>query len=297
MTETVINASNPSAVVRGSFPETADRGASEVVIKPLDLSRLRRVRVIPTLLIDGRGRLVKTVRFRKRTYIGDPINAVKIFNNKEVDELVLLDIDATKERRPPNYDLIEDIVSEAFMPVAYGGGIRLMEQIARLYRCGIEKIVLSSALVDGSGLIATASARYGAQAIAVCLPVKRSIFGRSAVRVVDGQRDLAGTPEDWARRVVAAGAGELIVYSVDRDGAYSGYDVPLLKQIAAAVDVPVVACGGARGLEDFREAIVDGGCSAVAAGSLFVYRSETRGVLISYPSQEDLRREIFERLI
>lgn len=258
--------------------------------------RLRRVRVMPTLLIDGRGRLVKTVKFGKRTYIGDPINAVKIFNDKEVDELVLLDIDAAKDGREPSYGLIEDIVGEALMPVAYGGGILAMNQIERLYRCGIEKIVLSSALTDGTALVAEASRRYGAQAVVVCLPVKRSMIGKSTVRVVSLSRSIDGAPDAVARRIVEAGAGELLVYSVDRDGTYAGYDLPLLKKIAAAVDVPVVACGGARGLDDFRDAIVEAGCSAVAAGSLFVYRSDTRGVLISYPTQEDLRREIFERL-
>lgn len=171
-----------------------------------------------------------------------------------------------------------------------------IEQIVRLYDCGIEKVVLSSALIDGSDLIATAAARYGAQAIVVCLPVKRSFMGKSTVRVFGAKREIAGTPAEVARRVVAAGAGEVIIYSVDRDGTFAGYDIPLVQQIAAAVDVPVVACGGARGLDDFRQAIAEAGCSAVAAGSLFVYRSETRGVLISYPRQEDLRREIFEKL-
>lgn len=261
-----------------------------------DRPRLRRVRVIPTLLIDGKGRLVKTVRFGKRTYIGDPINAVKIFNNKEVDELVLFDIDASKERREPDYPLIEDIVSEAFMPVAYGGGIMSLEQIERLYHCGIEKVVLSSVLDSESGLIRQAAARYGAQAIVVCLPVKRSMLGAYSVRVVSGGRALKGSPESIAQDVVSAGAGEIIVYSIDRDGAYSGYDLGLLRQITAAVDVPVVACGGARGLDDFRLAILEAGCSALAAGSLFVYRSDTRGVLISYPHQADLQRDVFEKL-
>lgn len=257
---------------------------------------LRRVRVIPTLLIDGKNRLVKTIGFGKRTYIGDPINAVKIFNTKEVDELVLLDIDAAKERREPRYELLEDIVSEAFMPVAYGGGIMLLDQVERLFHCGIEKVVLSSTLTTGTDLIAQAAARYGAQAVVVCLPVKNSMFGSQGVRVLSGTRAIDGTPVEVAQRVVEAGAGELIIYSVDRDGGYSGYDIPLLKKIATTVKVPVVACGGARDLSDVRAAVVEGNCSAAAAGSMFVYRSKTRGVLISYPSENDLRREVFERL-
>jgi cyclase len=257
---------------------------------------MRRVRVMPTLLIDGRGRLVKTVRFGKRTYIGDPINAVKIFNTKEVDELVLFDIDATREGRAPNYELIADIVGEAFMPVGYGGGIRAMGEIERLYKCGIEKVVLSSAIADGTGLIEAAAARYGVQAVAVCLQVKRSLLGGYGVRAASGTRALSLTPEAAAQMVVAAGAGELIVYAIDRDGSFGGYDLGLLGRVAQAVDVPVVACGGARSVEDFRAAVVEGGCSAVAAGSLFVYQSGNRGVLISYPSQDELKGKLFSRL-
>jgi cyclase len=256
----------------------------------------RRVRVVPTLLIDGGGRLVKTVRFGKRTYIGDPVNAVKIFNTKQVDELVLLDIDATKESRPPNYSLIEDIVGEAFMPVAYGGGIHDIGAIQALYQCGIEKVVLSSALANGTSLVAQAAERYGAQAVVACLPVKRSLFGKYGVRVAGGTRGMDGAPADIARKAVEAGAGEVIVYSIDRDGTFDGYDLALLQQVSRAVGVPVVACGGARHLSDVREAIVDAGCSAAAAGSMFVYQAKGRGVLISYPRQAELVAEVFERL-
>ena len=256
----------------------------------------RRIRVIPTLLRDGRGRLVKTVKFDKRTYIGDPINAVRIFNGKEVDELLLLDIDATREGRAPDYGAIEEIVSEAFMPVGYGGGIRTMDEIARLFECGIEKVVLSSAVADNLDLIEQASTRFGAQSVAVCLQVKRSLMGRYSVRFNSGATGSGETPEAFARAVVARGAGELIVYSIDRDGAYKGYDIELLRTVADAVDVPVVACGGARDIAGFRDAIVDGGCSAVAAGSLFVYRSAGQGVLISYPSQAELTRELFDKV-
>jgi len=268
----------------------------KVAVREGGSTPVRRRRVIPTLLIDATGRLVKTVRFGKRTYIGDPINAVKIFNLKEVDELVLLDIDASRDRRAPNYALIEDIVSEAFMPVAYGGGIQSIEEIEKLYKGGIEKVILSSCLADGEQLIREAAQRYGGQAVTVCLPAKHGLLGREGVRLVSGTRPLAGRAEDHARRVVAGGAGELIVYSIDRDGAYAGYDLDLLRRIASAVDVPVVACGGARDLADFRAALTDAGCSAVAAGSMFVYHSERRGVLISYPSQAELAEKVFKGL-
>lgn len=255
----------------------------------------RRIRVIPTLTIDGRGRLVKTVRFDKRTYIGDPINAVRIFNGKEVDELLLLDIDATKEGRAPDYAAIEEIVSEAFMPVGYGGGIRSMDEVTRLFQCGIEKVVISSAAAN-LDLIREASHRFGAQSVAVCLQVKRGLMGGYSVRFNSGATGSGEKPEDFARKVVAAGAGELIVYAIDRDGAYKGYDLPLLQAVSSAVDVPVVACGGARNIDDFRAAVCEAGCSAVAAGSLFVYRSAGQGVLISYPSQAELTKDLFDKV-
>jgi cyclase len=256
-------------------------------------SAVRRRRVIPTLLIDGRGRLVKTVRFGKRTYIGDPINAVKIFNLKEVDELILLDIDASRQGRPPNYALVEDIVSEAFMPVGYGGGIRSLVHIENLYERGIEKVVLSSCLTDAEQLVSEAAQRYGGQAVTVCLPVTHNLFGRESVRLLSGARAMSGHVEEIARRVVDKGAGEVMVYSIDRDGTYAGYDIDLLRRVSAAADVPVVACGGARDLADFHAALTFGGCSAVAAGSMFVYQQGGRGVLISYPSQADLAQTVF----
>jgi cyclase len=252
----------------------------------------RRVRVIPTLLIDNDGRLVKTVGFGKRTYIGDPINAVKIFNEKEVDELILMDIDASRDGRAPNYHLISDIVSEAFMPIGYGGGITSEDQIAQLYKCGIEKVVLSSVLRQGTDLITSAARRFGAQAVTVCLPVKKLMLRGQRVQVMQGKTALPGTPEEIARRVTKAGAGEIILYSVDRDGTYQGYDLDLLARVASAVDVPVVACGGASGLPDFVRAVSDGQASAVAAGSLFVYQSGRRGVLINHPSAAQLDAEL-----
>jgi imidazole glycerol-phosphate synthase subunit HisF len=257
---------------------------------------VRRIRVIPTLLIDRDGRLVKTVRFGARTYIGDPINAVRIFNQKQVDELLLLDIDATRDGREPNYGVIEDIVSEAFMPVGYGGGVRSVDQIGTLLRLGLEKVVLSSAAFEMPALVTEAASRFGDQAIVVCLEVKRSLFGSYGVKTRSGSKDTGETPEAAAKGLVARGAGEIIVYSIDRDGTWQGYDVALLARVAAAVGVPVVACGGASGLADLRAAVADAGCSAVAAGSLFVYQGKGRGVLITYPSQQTLAAEVFSGL-
>ena len=258
--------------------------------------RIRRARIIPTLLIDGRGRLVKTVKFGNRTYIGDPINAVRIFNTKEVDEIVLIDIDATRERRAPNYAALEDIAGEAFMPLGYGGGIRTLDDVARLYQCGIEKVILSSALHDGPALIEGVAARYGAQAAVVCLPVKKKLLGGYRVVLGGGVSALGETPQACAAAAAAAGAGEIIVYAMDRDGTFSGYDLDLLSRVARSVAVPVVACGGARNLDDLRGALLEGGCSAAAAGSMFVYQSQQRGVLISYPPQRELVEKVYKKL-
>lgn len=252
----------------------------------------RRVRVIPTLLIDRDGRLVKTVKFGKRTYIGDPINAVRIFNSKEVDELVLIDIDASVDGRPPPYDRIAEIASEAFMPVAYGGGLKTEEEIARTIGCGVEKVILSGALARGTGLIETAARRWGGQAITVCLPVGRNWRGRQQVRLAQGRKPLQDDLDTALSRVTKAGAGEIIVYAIDRDGTWDGYDTDLCAQVSRATALPVVACGGAGNLTHMRDA-VRAGCAAVAAGSMFVYQGKGRGVLISYPGQDRLRIELY----
>lgn len=249
----------------------------------------RRVRVIPVLLIDRDGRLVKSVKFGRRTYIGDPINAVRIFNTKRVDELVLVDIDASADQRDPDYGLISEIASEAFMPVAYGGGLNTIARIERAMECGIEKVMLSSVIGQGTALVEQAAARWGSQAISVCLPLRRSWLGRPQVAVLQGNKALPGSPAEIARAVTSAGAGEIIAYSIDRDGTWNGYDIELLRQISEATTAPVVACGGAGSLEDFRRAVVEGGCAAVAAGSMFIYQAKGRGVLISYPSEQKFR--------
>lgn len=257
----------------------------------------RQIRVIPTLLIDGRGRLVKSVKFGKRTYIGDPINAVRIFNTKEVDELILIDIDASAERRGPAYNLIADIASEAFMPVAYGGGLTTEDQIADIIDSGVEKAIISSALALGTGLVERAAQRWGSQAVTVCLPVGRNWYGREQVRLIRGKQPLKDSVVGCARRVTEAGAGEILVYSIDRDGTWGGYDCDLLARVTAATSVPVVACGGAGQLAHFRNAVLHAGCAAVAAGSMFIYQSEGQGVLINYPSQERLGEELFSQLL
>jgi cyclase len=255
-----------------------------------------RARVIPTLLIDRDGRLVKTVKFGRRTYIGDPINAVRIFNTKEVDELILMDIDASADRRDPPYARIADIASEAFMPVAYGGGLFTQEQIGRSINCGVDKVILSGTLALGTDLISAAARRWGSQAITVCLPIGRNWRGRQQVRVQRGKKTLTDDLETLVAEVTAAGAGEIIIYDIERDGTWAGYDIELCARAAAATPLPVVACGGAGFITHFREVVSGSGCAAIAAGSLFVFQGKDRGVLISYPTQDRLHAELYNHL-
>ena len=245
-------------------------------------------RVIPLLLLKGRG-LVKTVRFKEPVYIGDPRNAVRIFNEKEVDELPLLDIAATPKGRGPQFDLVREIVSEAFMPVAYGGGVRSVEDARALFSVGVEKVVVATAATEDPDFVARAADAFGSQSVVVCLDVKRTVFGRYEVLTHGGKKATRQNPVDFARRMEELDAGELVVNATDQDGTMAGYDLALLKDATGTVKVPVIACGGAGRLEDFSAAIHLGNASAVAAGSFFVFHGATRAVLISYPPPGDLR--------
>lgn len=246
-----------------------------------------RHRVIPALLLSGRG-LVKTTKFAKPQYIGDPINAVRIFNDKEVDELLFLDITATREGRGPQFDLIEDVARECFMPFAYGGGVRDRDTMARLFALGVEKIALNSAAIQMPQLVEQAASAFGSQSVIVSIDVKKRFLGGYEVFSHSGTRGTGLTPVDHARRMAQCGAGEILVNSVDRDGTMTGYDVDLVRSVAQTVNVPVVACGGAGKLEDFAAAVRDGGASAVAAGSMFVFQGRHRAVLITYPDYREL---------
>lgn len=239
-------------------------------------------RILPVLLLQDGG-LVKTRNFKDPVYIGDPINAVRIFNEKEVDELVLLDIAATREGRDPHYDMIRDIVSESFMPIGYGGGIRNLDQIHHLYQTGVEKIVINSAMLDFE-LLTKAASKYGNQAVSLSLDVKKAFFGGYSAYTHNGSIKVKTPLVSLAQQLVDAGAGEIIVQSIDREGTMSGYDTELIRLISDAVDVPVVASGGAGTIEHLRDAIYEGHASAVAAGSLFVFKGKHRAVLISYPT-------------
>lgn len=248
-----------------------------------------RTRVIPCLLLKNGG-LVKTRGFAEPKYVGDPINAVKIFNEKEVDELVFLDISATPAGRPPSFELIRDIAAEAFMPFAYGGGVTSVEEVKRLVGLGAEKVVVDSAAVARPELVREAAEVVGSQSLVVAIDVKRSLLGRYEVVTHSGARRAGLDPVAWAQQVESLGAGEILVNSVDRDGTMKGYDLALLRKVTSAVRVPVVACGGAGGLADLRAAVAEGGASAVAAGSLFVFHGKHRAVLITYPDYRELEQ-------
>lgn len=251
-----------------------------------------RPRVIPTLLLKDKG-LVKTVKFSKPTYIGDPINAVKIFNEMEADELVFLDVSATNENRTPSFDLIKQIGDEAFMPFAVGGGIKNIADIKKIISAGAEKIVINSAAFYNKNLIDEAASVIGSQSIIVSIDVKKNFFGKYEVYVNGGKKNTSISPEKYAEEFAKKGAGEILLNSIDKDGTMSGYDLTLIKSVSSAVDIPVVACGGAGKKEDFTAAI-NFGASAVAAGSMFVYYGSRKGVLINYPEKEELNK-IFNR--
>ncbi len=242
-----------------------------------------RARVIPCLLLRGHG-LVKTRKFKDSVYVGDPVNAVRIFSEKEVDELVILDIDASREGREPNYELVAEIAGECFMPVAYGGGIRTLAQARKLIRCGIEKVVINSASIESTDFIREIADVFGSQAVVGSIDAKKTLLGGHRVFVKSGTIDAKVKPEDHATVLEQAGVGEIFLNSIDCDGQMQGFDLPLIQKVARSVNVPLVACGGAGNVEHLREAIIEGGASAVAAGSMFVFHGKHRAVLINYPS-------------
>jgi len=250
-----------------------------------------KTRVIPVLLIKDGG-LIKTIGFGKEKYVGDPINAIRIFNEKEVDELVLLDIMASKEKRNPPFERIEEVVSECFMPLCFGGGVNDIEDMSRIFGLGIEKIALNHILLFDLGFLKRSAEQFGSQSVVASIDVKKNLWGNYKVYShVDG-RTMDRDPIEFAREIEEAGAGEIFLNSVDMDGTFNGYDLRLVKDVSEAVDIPVIACGGAGTIADLRDAAKIGGASAVAAGSMFVFHGKHRAVLINYPSYRELEREI-----
>jgi len=246
-----------------------------------------KTRVIPTLLLRGAG-LVKTTGFRKPVYVGDPINAIRIFNEKEVDELVLLDITASRADKGPAFNTIENIASECFMPVAYGGGISSVDEIRKILGAGIEKVVINTAALVNPQLVRDAAKEFGSQAIVVSMDVKRKWLGRYEVYRDGGSKPAGLEPVLYARQIQDLGAGEILLTAIDRDGTMKGYDIELIAKVSSAVSIPVIASGGAGSVTDFGLASKQGGAAAVAAGAMFVFQGPHRAVLITYPSQVEL---------
>lgn len=244
-------------------------------------------RVIPCLLFNGTG-LVKTVQFKKPKYVGDPINAIRIFNDKEVDELIFLDITATAQDSPPAFEIIGKIASECFMPVCYGGGIRRIEDIEKILGLGMEKVSIGSYAVERPAFVREASAIFGSQSLVVCIDVAAKMSGRYEVVTHNGKRKRGMNPVEHAVRMEDMGAGEILVNAVDRDGTMAGYDMDLVRSIGENVSIPVTACGGAGSLKDIRDVIELAGASAGSAGSLFVFYGKHHAVLINYPERKDM---------
>ena len=244
-----------------------------------------RPRIIPCLLLKDLG-LVKTVKFKNPTYIGDPMNAIRIFNKKKADELIFLDINATLQKRKLDIKLISQIGEECTMPFAVGGGIKSMKDIEPLFTAGAEKVVINSAVTNDPSIIKMASNHFGTQSIIVSIDLKKKLFGGYGIFSEGGKRLINTSITEYIKIIEDHGAGEIFINSIDKDGTYSGYDLDLIKMISSLVKIPVVACGGASSMKDFKTAIIEGNASAVAAGSMFVFHGKKRAVLINYPSKQ-----------
>jgi cyclase len=240
-------------------------------------------RVIPCLLLKNES-LVKTVQFNKYRYIGDPCNTVRIFNELEVDELVFLDISATTEGRTPNYGLLKDIADECFMPLAYGGGIKSLEEAKKVLTIGFEKVILNSHALKDPSVITEIAEHFGNQAVVISMDVKKNFFGDYQLFSHSGGKKSKNDLVEWAKKVEALGAGEILLTSIDREGTWQGYDTELIKLVCDSVSIPVIANGGAATTDDFVNAKVNTGVSALAAGSMFVFQKKNMGVLVNMPT-------------
>lgn len=247
------------------------------------------IRVIPCLLWQGGG-LVKTTKFKQPNYIGDATNAIRIFNEKEVDELMLLDIEASVKGRRPNLDLIRQIASECFMPLAYGGGVSTLEDIRNILSLGVEKVCINSKAVQDPEFIRQAGATFGNSTIVVCIDYRKTLLGKNVVTGLSGSNKSKYDPLQFAKLMEEMGAGELVLNSIDRDGTMTGYDIEMIRKVTDAVSIPVIALGGAGTTQHLFEAIDQTHVSAVAAGSMFVYQGKHKAVLINYPDRKTFAR-------
>lgn len=247
-----------------------------------------RPRIIPVLLLQNNV-LVKSIAFKNHRYIGDPINAVRLFNDLKADELVFLDILATKKKSSISVELVKKIGEESNMPFAVGGGITTLQQIRELINAGAEKVIIGTEAVNNPKFIQEASAEFGSSTIVVCIDVKKKLFAKQQVWSINGTRPSGIEPEKFAQLMQENGAGEIIIQSIEKDGQMTGYDIDLIKRISKAVTIPVIALGGAGSIMDFRKAYIEGYANGLAAGSMFVYQGTNKGVLINYPDNDDIR--------
>jgi cyclase len=253
-------------------------------------------RIIPCLLVKNKG-LVKTINFRNPKYVGDPINAVRIFNEKEVDELMVLDVDATLEKRAPDYNMIEHLASECRMPLCYGGGVKTVEQAIKIIGLGVEKVAMSSAAVENSEIVKAAAECIGNQSMVVVLDVKkRSTDGNYEVWTYNGQKNTGKCPKEFAQRLESLGAGEIVINSIDNDGLMNGYDFDLVQYVRESIRIPLTVLGGAGSLSDIGQLINKFGVIGAAAGSLFVFKGVYKAVLINYPNRAEKDALIKENL-
>lgn len=251
-----------------------------------------RPRIIPSLLIHENG-LVKTVNFKNPKYVGDPINAVRIFNDKGVDELAFFDIDASVLNKEPNYNLIEKIASQSMMPLCYGGGVKTVEQAKRIFSLGIEKIALSSAIIESPKMITEISEQVGSQSVIVVLDIRKKLFGGYEIFSHNGKKSTGINPIKFVEELQALGAGEVIINSIDNDGVMKGYDLDLIAKVREKITIPMTVLGGAGSLDDIEKVIDKHGVIGVAAGSLFVFKGPYKAVLINYPTQME-KNKIFK---
>jgi cyclase len=245
-----------------------------------------RPRIIPSLLLHDKG-LVKTVNFKSHKYVGDPINAVRIFNEKEVDELAIFDIDATVLNKEPDYILIEKLANQSRMPLCYGGGVKTVEQAQKIFGLGIEKIALSSVLIQNPELVTEIAERVGSQSVIVVLDIKKKLLGGYEVYTHNGKKSTGNNPIKFAKELERLGAGEIIINSIDQDGMMNGFDLSLIDKIAETISIPMTVLGGAGSISDIKKVIDKHRVIGVAAGSLFVFKGVYKAVLINYPSREE----------
>lgn len=244
-----------------------------------------RSRIIPCLLVHNKG-LVKTRKFKDPKYVGDPINAVKIFNEKEVDELMVLDIDASREGRGPDFKMIKDLAIECRMPFCYGGGVTNVEQAKRIINLGAEKVAISSAALNDIHLVKKIGAAVGVQSVVVVLDVKKKLLGGYDIYTLNGTKKMKPKFKDFISQLNALGVGEIVINSIDQDGEMKGYDLSLAESVRDVCDVPITILGGAGTFEDIKHLIEKFQIIGAAAGSFFVFKGKYRAVLISYPDRK-----------